>query len=86
MEKHRFVGRTDRWCEVCNRFDRHSIHQVTDHPRDREWAHALKTAVELHFPRSGSAWREWPETPDVDNVCDWMEALIAEVRKEGQGG
>jgi hypothetical protein len=23
---HQFVGRLDRWCEVCNRPDRHPIH------------------------------------------------------------
>lgn len=24
--RHEFVGRLDRWCEVCNRPDRHPVH------------------------------------------------------------
>ncbi len=31
LSPHEFVGRLDRWCEVCNRPDRHSIHKLTSH-------------------------------------------------------
>jgi hypothetical protein len=38
----------------------------------RDWAHALMTAVEEHFPLLGREWREWPAAPDVAVVCDWL--------------
>lgn len=31
---HVFLGRPDRWCEVCNKPDRHSIHIFPDPPAD----------------------------------------------------
>lgn len=48
--------------------------------RDWDWAHALMTAVEEHFPLPDREWREWPCAPDVDAVCNWLKQLIREVR------
>lgn len=49
--------------------------------RDREWSHALKQAVEEQFPEWGD-FHEWPTTPDVDFMCDWLRRLIEEDRQK----
>lgn len=41
----------------------------------RDWAHALKQAVESQFPDWGD-FHEWPATPDVETVCAWLKKLI----------
>lgn len=49
--------------------------------RDREWAHALKQAVEEQFPEWGD-FHEWPTTPDVDYMCDWLRRLVEDDRQK----
>lgn len=49
---------------------------------NRDWAHALMTAVEAHFPLPDHEWREWPCVPDVNVVCEWLSDLIATVRAD----
>jgi hypothetical protein len=48
--------------------------------RDRDWSHALKEAVEAQFPEWGD-FHEWPATPDVGAVCDWLGRLIKAVKE-----
>jgi hypothetical protein len=38
--QHTFVGRTDRWCEVCNLPDRHPIHKM-----EIDWYKEMRSCV-----------------------------------------